>query len=447
MALGRIIVWFMLVAFASAQQAHALIRDAEIEAALKYMSAPIFKEAGIPPNNVNIYIVNSPSVNAFVAGGLNMFFHTGLLKAADKPGMLIGVIAHETGHIAGAHLSQLSATANRATMGGIIGAIIGAATVAAGSGQAGAGIIAGSQNVALRNLYSGIRVKEQSADHAALAYLDALGISSSGMMDMFELLRKNERGARRDPYLQTHPLSQQRVATVRSHVHDSKIPKDYIPEQYKELHARMRAKLFAFTEPYEDTMRLYPDSDKTVAGRYARAIAAFKANKLDEARNGMKTLLKEQPDDPFFHDTLGQILFEHAKVEEAIHSYARAQELLPDSPLIATDLAKALIVRGKGDDIPHAITLLEGANQIDGNYGFTWRQLAIAYGRNGQLGKSYLAIANEFALSGKYEDVVQQVERAKPLLQADPVSLLAADDLARDAREQIRKREDAESLF
>lgn len=438
----------LCVWLAAASMAHAgLIRDAEIEATLKHMAAPIFIEAGIPPKNMHIYIISNPTLNAFVAGGLNMFFHTGLLKATTDPSMLVGVIAHETGHIAGAHLSQFSQTASRATMGGIIGAVIGVAAAAAGGGQAGAGIIAGSQNMALRNLYSGIRVKEQSADHAALTYLDALDFSASGMMEMFELLRRNERGVQRDPYLQTHPLSQQRVATIRNHIEASTIPKGALPPEFTELHARMIAKLFAFTEPYEDTMRRYPESDTSVAARYARAIANFRSNKLDDARIGMEGLLKDHPNDPYFHDTLGQILFENGKVEAAITEYESAHELAKNAPLITTDLAKALLVRGNEGDIKTAKTLLEESIELDSNHGFTWRQLAIAYGRDGELGKSYMAIANEFALEGKYEDVVQQVKRAKPLLKGDEAALLAADDLSRDAKEQIRKREEAESIF
>jgi predicted Zn-dependent protease len=443
----RVAIWCATAFMLSASGAHAFIRDAEIESTLRYFATPIFVEAGLPPENIRIFVVNNPSINAFVAGGLNMFFHTGLIKAAETPGMLIGVIAHETGHIAGAHITQLSATASRASIGGVIGAIIGAATMAAGGGQAGAGIIAGSQNIAIRSLYSGIRVKEQSADHAALSYLDALGYSASGMMDMFELLRKNERGTQRDPYLQTHPLSRERVATVRNHTKQSDIPANSLPKEHTLLHARMRAKLIAFTEPYQDTMRAYPPTDTSVAARYARAIAAFRSNRFQQARTDMEALLEASPNDPFFHDTLGQILFESAQVEGAIQAYGRAHALLEDSALIATDLAKALIARGGDSDIKRAITLLEHANQLDGSYSLTWHQLAIAYGRDGQLGKSYAAIANRHALLGQYEDALQQITRAKPLLTEDPVSLLAIEDLERDVKQEIHKRDEADSIF
>jgi len=220
-----------------------------------------------------------------------MFIHTGLIKATTKPSMLIGVMAHETGHIAGAHLSQLREKASRATMGSLLGAVLGAATIAGGAGEAGAGIISGSQNVALRQFLSGIRVNEQSADQAALTFLDALNISASGMLEMFEVLRRNERGAQMDPYLQSHPLTQERIATMRNHVRHSKIPTDSVPQEFIEAHARMIAKLSAFTDTPEQVYRHYPVTDLSDAAHYARAIAAFRENQLDKAMEGMKALL------------------------------------------------------------------------------------------------------------------------------------------------------------
>jgi len=425
-----------------------LIRDAEIEHTLHAYARPIFEAADITPESVRILIVASPEINAYVAGGLNIFINTGLIREAKNPGMLIGVIAHETGHIAGAHLSQLNAKTTRAVLGSVIGAVVGAAAVVGGAGKAGTGIIMGSQNMAQRGLMSDIRLNEQSADHAALGYLDALDISTSGMLEMFEVLRRRESGGLvRDKYLISHPLSSERIATMRNHIGASPIPADQVPSQFNAMHARMLAKLVAFTEPYETTLSLYPERDKSVAARYARAMADFKRSRFDEALAGMNALIKEYPKDAFFYDTKGQILFENGKVEAASASYAKAKTLAPDSALITTEYAKSLIAQNKPAQLPLAINLLERSKKLDDSYDVTWRQLAIAYGKQGKLGLSYGALAEEAALSGDYETVLQHTARARSNATNDSALALQLDDLERDAKAQIEKKKKADSIF
>ncbi len=425
-----------------------LIRDAEIENTLYAFSRPIFEAADITPDSVRIFIVANPEINASVAGGLNIFLNTGLIREAKNPGMLIGVIAHETGHIAGAHLSQLHEKTTRAVLGSIIGTVAGAAAVIGGAGQAGTGIIMGSQNMAKRGLMSDIRLNEQSADHAALSYLDTLDISTNGMLEMFEVLRRRESGGiARDKYSTDHPLSSERIATMRNHLAQSAVPIDQVPSNFVAMHARMLAKLVAFTETYETTLNLYPLSDKSVAARYARAMADFKRSHFDEALAGINALIKEYPKDAFFYDTKGQILFENGKVEAASAAYAKASTLKPDSALITTEYAKSLIAQNKPAQLPLAITLLERSRKLDDSYDVTWRQLAIAYGKQGKLGASYAALAEEAALAGDYETVLQHTARARGSAGNDASLTLQLDDLERDAKAQLDKKKNADSLF
>jgi predicted Zn-dependent protease len=425
-----------------------LIRDAEIEHSLRTFSKPIFTSAEIDPQSVRILIVNSPEVNAYVAGGLNIFINTGLIRETKNSGMLIGVIAHETGHIAGAHLSQFREKASRAALGGLIGAVVGAAAMAGGAGKAGAGIIAGSQNIATRSFLSDIRLNEQSADHAALKYFDENDMSATGMLEMFEILRQRDsNGTMRDKYLLTHPLSTERIATMRNHIKESSIPSGQMPKAYEEMHARMVAKLVAFTESYATTLSLYPPSNTSVAARYARTIADFKRSKLSDALAGIDALIKQHPKDPFFYDTKGQILFENGKLSEAAASYAKARSLMPNSALITTDYARALIAQEKPALLTQAIQLLERSKELDDSYGMTWRQLAIAYGKQGKLGLSYLALAEESALEGDYETVMQHVSRARTLATNDANLRLQLDDLERDAKAQMERKKKEESIL
>ncbi len=442
---------FVLIAQPFAASA-GLIRDAEIEHTLRFYSNPLFTAANITPQDVRIFIVQDPSLNAYVAGGLNIFIHTGIIRAAKKPGMLIGVIAHETGHISGAHLSQFNEKTTRATIGGLIGAAIGAAATVGGAGQAGMGVILGSQSMAQRTLNSDIRLNEQSADHAALTLLDANDISATGMLEMFETLHRSEMGSgasggTKDKYMMTHPLTSERIATMRNHINQSTIPANQVPDGTPTMHARMVAKLVAFTESYETTLNMYPPTDTSVAARYARAIAEFKRSKLAAALAGINELIQQYPKDPYFYDTKGQILFENGKLAEAAKAYEQASRLAPDSALIVTDHAKTLIAQNDNALLPRAIALLERSKEMDDSYGMTWRQFAIAYGKQGKLGLSYASLAEEAALSGDYHSVLQHVARARQNVNNNGALALLLDDLERDAKTQIEIKKNREKIF
>ena len=436
---------FSLLAAIMPLQSHAagLIRDAEIESTLRAYTHPILDAADIPDEDVRILIVSDPSINAFVAGGLNLFLHTGLIRATGKPGELIGVIAHEVGHLSGAHLSQLQEKSTRAMLGGVIGALLGAAVIAGGGHKAGAGVIMGSQSMAHRNLMGSIRVNESAADQAALRFLDANEISATGTLSLLETLRRREgsQPGSKDLFMRDHPLTTDRIIALRNHIDASSIPPDQVPEGFIEKHARMVAKLTAFTEPYATTLNLYPPGDTSLAARYARAIAEFRHQNLAAALSGMDALIKERPNDPFFYDTKGQILFENGKLTEAAQAYAKASTLQPDSALIMTDYAKTLIAQNKAAELPRAVALLERSKEIDDSHTGTWRELAIAYGKQGRLGLSYEALAEEAALNGNYKTVLQHVARARTFSANDSSLRLLLDDLERDAKAQLADKE------
>ena len=86
-----------------------LIRDTEIEGILADYARPLFKAAGLGSGRIKMRIVQNDAFNAFVLDGRNVFVHTGTLTQANSPNEVIGVIAHETGHITGGHMAALRA--------------------------------------------------------------------------------------------------------------------------------------------------------------------------------------------------------------------------------------------------------------------------------------------------------------------------------------------------
>ncbi len=432
--------------------AHAggLIRDAEIEETLHDYANPIFKAAGLKPSAINIYIVQDDSLNAFVAGGQNLFIHTGLIMETKTPDMLLGVIAHETGHMAGGHLAKGGEKLKDAQLGTILSTVLGAAAgVASGKPEIAAAVITGAGSTVQRNFLSFSRANENAADQAALGYLDRLGISASGMADVFTLLKRQERQrlGKPDPYLMTHPLSAERITLVENHVEKSSIPKGAYPKALTEKHARMVAKLYAFLNPPEKTLRMYPATDKSVAARMARAIAFFIQAKVDEAMLLLDGLIKEHPADAYLYDLKGQVLFESARVDGAMESYRQAAKLLPNEPLILIELAKVELARDTAADTASAVAHLERAAILDKNDGNAWHFLAIGYGKQKNEGMASLALAEKALLSGDASEAIIQSSRAIGMLPAGSPAARRADDLKQRAQQMKKEQKEEDSSF
>lgn len=434
--LSRVCSFLCLLLMTSPALARSYIRDAEVEHTLRMMSDPILLAADIEPSSVRLFMINDPTVNAFVAGGQNIFFHTGLLLEAESPSMLMGVIAHETGHIAGAHLSQLEGASNDASLGALLSYILGAAAALGGSPEAGSAILSAGQNTSLRQLLAFYRGNEQQADQAAVRYMREINLSPHGMLEMFELLRRNERqhiGPGGDAYFRTHPLSTDRIATLRGEVNKAtSLPKE--PNHHiQHAFARMQAKLSSFLKPTEQTFRQYPPSDTSQAAHLARAVAWFRVPDLDKALKEANALIQQSPD-AFAYDLKGQILFEHGQISDAIDAYEKAHKLAPDNGLIMTDLGKAYLAQNTQADVIRAIKVLERASQLPDVNASTHRHLAVAYGKQGQLAKSYISLAREAALNNQQDNVIRYAKESKNQQDSNSVIELLADDLITHAK-------------
>ena len=424
-------------------QGRSLIRDAEIEATIRDFSTPLFHAAGLDPNAIDIYIVKDDSLNAFVAGGQNLFIHTGLLLRTQDPLELIGVIAHETGHIAGGHLARTSDAIESASKLALVTTILGvAAAVAAGNAGAGAAIALGGGNVATRSFLEYSRSQESSADQAAMSFLDQTGQSARGLSEFLRTLSGQEllSSSRRDPYLNTHPLGKDRVAAVEAHLATSPYRDKPAADDQVSRHARMVAKLYAFLKTPAQTFRKYPDSDGSVPARYARAVAHYEIPDLAKALEEIRGLIREFPDDPYFHELEGQILFENGRPGEALPAYEAANRLDPKSGQIEVLLARCLLALNDPAADRRAVKHMESAIQTEDDWSSAWRELAIAYGRVGRLGDSALSLAEQFAREGKWREAEGQAKRAQSLLPKGSPATLRALDIEELAQREYEKK-------
>jgi len=145
---------------ADAESGQSIIRDTEIERDIGIWTKDVMASAGMNPDQVDIILVQSTDVNAFVAGGANIFIYSGLINLTDNVGQIVGVVAHELGHIAGGHLSRTAEVGKNASFEAMLGAIVGiGAAIATGDGNAAAAGISIGQGQAMNKFLSYSRVQ------------------------------------------------------------------------------------------------------------------------------------------------------------------------------------------------------------------------------------------------------------------------------------------------
>jgi len=434
----------LLVALIMGRTAHAdqtpgFIRDAEIESTLRAFYTPILRAAGLDPGAVHIYLVNDPTLNSFVAGGQNIFINTGTIMRSESPNQLIGIVAHETGHIAGGHLIRSEQAMRDATIKAIIAMVVGAAAAAAsGNAGAAAAAIPGGEGVGMRSFLNFSVAQESNADQAGLRFLDATHQSARGLLEFFQILEGQEilSGSRQSPYLRTHPLTSQRIEYVREHVNHSPYSNVADPPAWVELHKRMKAKLIAFLSAPAQAMQQYPESDTSVAARYARAVAYYRVPELKKALGEIDGLIRDEPNNPYFHELKGQMLFENGRIAEAVAPYRESVRLAPDVALLHVELAQVEIETGDLSLNADALTQLKSAVIFEARNPDAWHFLTIAYGRGGDMGNSALAHAEEAMASGDKAMARGLAAQAIKLLPAGSPGRLRAEDIQMEAEKK-----------
>jgi predicted Zn-dependent protease len=423
----------------------SLVRDAEIENTIRAYAAPLFAAAGLSNEAITVHLVNDRVLNAFVAGGQRIFINTGLLIRADRPAQVIGVLAHEIGHISGGHLARLSDALDTASTAMILSLLFGAAAAVAGSGEGAAAAVLGGQQIAERNLLAFTRAQESAADQAGASFLEQTNQSASGLIEFLRIIGNQEVLAyeRQDPYARTHPMTPERVAALEGRLARSPSRNAQDSPENIERFKRMQAKLIGYLDGLPATMRKYPVSDTSLYARYARAFAYFRGLDFQNAIKEVDGLIELWPNDPYFHELKSDILLNQGKVAESLPSMQAAQRLAPNEPLLALGLGQRLVALEDNSRLPEAIDILKRVTVREPDNGAAWQQLAVAYGRTGDIGMASLASAERFLASGNYRDALGQAERATRMMKEGTPGWLRAQDIvaaAKDGQREDRRR-------
>jgi len=425
----------------SPAQAQGVIRDAEIETIIRGYWDPILRAANIDPAETDLVLINDNSINAFVTNSRSMFIHTGLIMAAQTPNEIKGVIAHETGHMAGGHVFQSREAMGRAMRPAFLSIGLGILAIAAGAPDAGAALIAGSQQFAYANFVQFTQAQESKADQAAVTLMEASGQSGQGLLDFASRqFRYNEmRSASRvPPWMRTHPLWSDRIQALRQRVEQGEHREAKDSSQDMEELRLMQAKLFGYVERPSRTFAKYPDTDTSAAARYARSIAAMQASDFRRADREAESLTRDFPSNPYYHELVGEILLNSSRVAKSIPHHRRALDLKPRNALLQVNLARALAAEKTTASNEEAISLLSAATVLEPDNATAWYELSQAYDRKGDEGMARLASAELRFAVGDFPGARSFAERAKERLSRDTPSWRRAADIATIAETRVR---------
>jgi predicted Zn-dependent protease len=428
------------IAAPAQQDKGAILRDTETEQLLRDYTRPVLRSAGLEKQNIQIVIVNESVFNAFVADGHRIFVNYGALMQSQTPNQIIGVLAHETGHLAGGHLAKLHEQLAQAQTQMIIAMVLGAGAVIAGgksgSGNggltnAGAAALSAPSEVIRHTLLAYQRQQEENADRAGVKFLTATGQSAKGMYDTFKRFSDESLFAAHgaDPYLQSHPMAPDRVAALEEVARSSPYWDKKDDPALQARHDMMRAKISAFMERQDTVYHRYPLSDTSLPARYAHAITTYLHGDLRSALAQIDGLIQVQPANPYFYELRGQALLEGGKPAEAIAPLRKAVQLSNNAPLIEMLLGQALVATDNKAYTDEAIAILRAAvtRETEAPLGFS--QLAMAYGRKGDFAEADLASAQAAYLRGDNKTARDLASRAKTRFAVGTPGWVKADDI------------------
>jgi predicted Zn-dependent protease len=417
----------------------ALLRDTETEQLLRDYTRPILRVAGLEKQNIKVTIINDPAFNAFVADGHRIFVNHGALMQSETPNQIIGVLAHETGHLAGGHLAKLHEQVAAAQTQMVIAMLLGAGALAAGAkgngngglANAGAATLSAPQEVIRRSLLSYVRGQEENADRAGVKFLTATGQSPKGMYETFKRFTNDSLFAAHgaDPYVQSHPMPAERVAALEEFAHSSPYWDKKDDPALQLRHDMMRAKISGFMERQDTVYRRYPLSNTSLPSRYAHAISTYLHGDLQNALTQIDGLIQVQPNNPYFYELRGQALLEGGKPTEAIAPLRKAVQLSNNAPLIEMLLGQALVGSDNKAYADEAVGILRAAVARESEAPLGFSQLAMAYGRKGDLAEADLASAQAAYLRGDNKTARDLASRAKTRFAVGTPGWVKADDI------------------
>lgn len=376
----------------------SLIRDTEIENFLYEISLPIFKSANLNPNDIHFYIINDNNINAFVMGGQNIFVNTGTIIDFDTPDALLGIIAHETGHISGGHLARFNEQIGSMQNISIGSILLGIGALIAGVPELGQAIIYAGLQTQQQTILSYTRGQEEMADELATKYLNENNLSASALLYSMNKFYIDELSYSNNmEYYSTHPLSRNRKQFIENKIKNEHYLNDNFNKKYQDKFNFIKYKILAYNNQIEIK------NGNSDYQKYANSIIYMKNNNIKKALSEINDLIKKYKNNPYFYELKGDIFLKNNNIKEALINYNIADNIIQNNTLIKKMIAFIIIKYDQQDLYQTAINNLNYISQKDTNDNSIFRLLAEVYYKNNETAMSYLNLSKYYVNLKKYD--------------------------------------------
>jgi predicted Zn-dependent protease len=410
--------------------------DAEAETVVQEWLDELAKAANLRGHKIRPYFLISEEANAGATVGSRVIIYTGLIIKCQNVAQLLGVLAHEVGHIQGGHVALADHKSERAQLPALASILLGgAATLATGNPAALMAGLAGSEHLYMRQMLHFSRSQEASSDQAAATLTKKLGWDEaiSGLSDFLKLLKAENFSARTtNLYLLSHPPEEDRLRSLEMRI--SQNPQR-LPARFEENFQRIKAKFIAFLWSPQRALQRYPETDTSLPARYARVIIYHRQGNTEKSLQLARQLIRQDPKDAYFHELEGQVLMETGQAAEATTAYRQALKLKPRSDVLKLQLCHLLVDHGSQSDHNEAILLLR--QLIDRGENISpWRLLATVCGKKGDVGLASWALAEEACEAGDFVTAKAHAKRAEKQDLHDPRATRRVRDILAQVSEQ-----------
>jgi len=330
-----------------------LIDEPDVIQYINNLGQETLSVAGSQYFDYHFFVINNKELNAFAAPSGLIFFHSGLIESLESEGELVGVMAHEIGHVVSRHLADRidkSAKINAVSMLGIL------AGIALGGGPLAEALIAGSAAAGQSAILSFSRQDEEEADRLSFKWMQEQERDPKAMVDMLHEIHTMNRYRMGyvPPYLLTHPGPDVRMGYIQDLILFS--PKKQYIDVDEFPFQRFKSRVISLTK---DPIQL-----------------------ISYYQNSVATMEPDSRASAMAHYVLSQAYLIAADYDKAETALRRTMAFFPDKQILQADLGVIYLKSGKYDE---ALNLLQTSNRTGRDNGYASYYLAMLYEKTGKL--------------------------------------------------------------
>jgi predicted Zn-dependent protease len=398
-----------------------LIDEPDITQYINNLGQATLEVAGPQFFNYHFFIISNKELNAFAAPSGLIFFHSGLVESLESEGELVGVVAHEIGHVVSRHLADRMSKSAKISAATLLGVLVG---IAIGAGPLSEALISGSLAAGQSAALSFSRLDEEEADRLAFKWMQDQNRDPSLMVNMLRKIHNINRYRQGyiPPYLLTHPGPDIRMSYIQdlalfSTKKQYEKTDEFLFQRFKNRIICMTKDPIQLIQYYQNSITaLEPDSEQAAMANYVLSQAYLAAADYENAETALRKTIVFYPDRPVLKADLGLLYLKSGRYEEALGHLQEARTGELNNAYATFYLAMALEKTGK---VQEASDLYEELLITIPDYAKLYYQLANVKASLGQQGEGFYYYGYYYWYEGDLKNAQYYFSKAVALLPSE----------------------------